>query len=445
MIVLYFVFLMVNFSLVASDSKIQRVDAISNSTVTAVVPSTHVMPPNLEVRSPAVAPITSEVKSIEPSDVQSVIHTQVETEPEAGIANTTASTPDQSTNEAVQVEAPVGESEALISQTTIPEAVSDTASATDNAPAMPVLLETSLDQPEIATPSKPKTNIVEKKPKPKTEKEEVMSSINTLDVEEEGNWLLKRVWWEQSEQTFEKIIALNDDVVKLQIGYISKRSEWDKKLNELFRKLGFDQGEISEVIEYFLHQLSMTREFEGLEPNQREFFDLLNAKKEELEKLKLDLNSLSELDTSIDDVITQLVDQVNKSRDFEKNAWQDFKEIGRVLNDKKAKTLFYQIEADLKSIQNIQTYLSVELKKYYQDLLDNVDKASNSIVKKVYDLEKEIGNLKEQFEKLQKEEETRKQNELENKLKSQSEAKQPKSKKQNSWFGSFWDKITSIF
>lgn len=286
---------------------------------------------------------------------------------------------------------------------------------------------------------------ISEKPAAKKERQEIMSSINTLDVEEEGNWLLKRVWWEQAEQTFEKIISLNDDVIKLQIDYISKRSELDKKLGDLFRKLGFDQGEISEILEYFLNHLSKQREAEGLVPDERDLVDILNLKKDEIEKLKSDLNSLGDLETTIDDVINQLVDQVNKSREYEKNAWKDFKEIGRVLNDKKAKTLFYQIEADLKNIQNIKTYLSEDLKKYYQDLLNNVDKTSNLIVVKINDLEKESGTLKEKFEKLQQQDEIRKQSEFENKLKKESQDKQRKPKKEKSWFGNIWDKVTSIF
>lgn len=465
----------------ASNSKIQTVDASSNNAVTAVAPSSAVTQPNLDVRSPDVAPITSEVKDVVDkgaSAVQPVPDASVPEQPvvvpaDVAIVAPVIAAPDvvasaqpvvadslvPASTDVVSVTisptpdvATIAQPIAPVSDVAVPVVTQAATSAIDNSSTAPLATPDVSAQPIVpvsdvsaVTTSKPITSKIEEKPVAKKETQDVMSTINTLDVEEEGNWLLKRVWWEQAEQTFEKIIASNDDVIKLQIDYIAKRNELDKKLNELFRKLGFDQGEISEVLEYFLHQLSVTREAEGLQPSQREFFDLLNAKKEEIEKLRLDLNSLSELDISIDDVITQLVDQVNKSRDFEKSAWNDFKEIGRVLNDKKAKTLFYQIEADLKSIQNIQTYLSVELKKYYQDLLDNVDKTSNLIVNKINDLEKETGSFKEQFEKLHKEEEARKQNELENRLKSESEAKQPKPKKQKSWFGSLWDKITSIF
>lgn len=280
----------------------------------------------------------------------------------------------------------------------------------------------------------------------KKNEQDVMSSINSMNVEEEGNWLLKRVWWEQAEQTFEKIINLNDDVVKSQVDFLSKRNELDKKLNELFRKLGFDQGEISQILEYFLHELSAQRDVQGLEASQREFFDVLSQKKEELEKLKTDLTLLSELDVKVDDVVTQLVDQVNKAREYEKNAWQDFKEIGRVLNDKKAKVLFYQIEANLKSIQSIQNYLNNELHKYYQDLLDTTDTTSNSIVTKINELENQVGSFKAQFDRLQNEEKLRKQNELDNKLNKQVDNKKDsKTSKQKGWFQTLIDKVKSIF
>ncbi|MDR3646366.1 MAG: hypothetical protein P4L22_02380 [Candidatus Babeliales bacterium] len=495
MIVLYFAFLIFNFAYILTQDApggasspvvsqtptgVQAANAGNNGVVTTVAPSTPVTQPNLEVRTPGVSPITSSAVNTTPTAASVAIDSSA---PTTEVPNTIKNKP---TQEVVTPETPASSAPGQTQPVDLATGISiqPQVDATINTPsvtpvetvspvetispevnvvgAAPQDTTAALTPPEVSVvqapiPVPPANDVatsvtpvaiptkIEEKPAAKKEREAVMSNINTLDVEEEGNWLLKRVWWEQAEQTFEKIISLNDDVIKLQIDYISKRSELDKKLSDLFRKLGFEQGEISQVLEYFLHQLSLEREAHGLEAPAREFLDILGHKKEDIEKVQTDLNSLSELDISVDNVINQLVDQVNKSRDYEKSAWQDFKEIGRVLNDKKAKTLFYQIEADLKSIQNIQIYLSADLKKYYQDLLDNVDKLSNSIVTKVNDLEKETGNLKEQFEKLQREEELRKQNELENKLKGESQSKQAMPKKQKSWLATMWDKVTSIF
>lgn len=62
----------------------------------------------------------------------------------------------------------------------------------------------------------------------------VEETLNTIEAEDEGNWVLKRVWWEQSEDLFGQIINLNDQVVQVQVKLIAMRNESDKDVADFF-------------------------------------------------------------------------------------------------------------------------------------------------------------------------------------------------------------------
>lgn len=272
---------------------------------------------------------------------------------------------------------------------------------------------------------------------------ETLLSLDTLGAEDEGNWLLKRVWWEQAESTFEKIITLNNQILEPQMEYFNSRKTTDKAIDNLFRKIGYEHGELDEMISYFLNDVLSEREKVGdLTVSERDFIALLNEKKADLEQLKLDIAALAELETKIDEALMQVVLQVNKCRDYEKSSWNDFKEIGRVLNDKKAKALFYQIEGNYKNIQNIVNYIKVDLKKYFEGLLNKASELSDTIISKIDLLEKEGINIKDDFAKIKRYEEQR---ELEAEMKKKrAEEIKPKAKP-TGWFSSITNWFKSFF
>ncbi len=272
--------------------------------------------------------------------------------------------------------------------------------------------------------------------------EEIGQMLDTLDIEESGNWLLKRVWWEQAESVFEKIINLNDSIIKTQMDYFDKRNEADKALNLFYRSIGYEQGELNETIDYLISESQKEREVLGdLTIEEREFLELLNEKKKELEQLKSDLKELSQMDGTLTATITQVIDQVNRCRSYEKDAWASFKEIGRSLDDKKARTLFYQAETDFKNIQNISRYLKQDLMNYFQSLLGQIAQFSNNISSKIDSLKKEGFDLQERSEMLKRADEVRKQNKQMEANKSGPDKQKTADK---SWFGRIktWFKST---
>lgn len=250
-----------------------------------------------------------------------------------------------------------------------------------------------------------------KEEKEKQADDEIGQMLDTIDIEESGNWLLKRVWWEQAESVFEKIISLNDSIVKTQMDYFAKRNEADKTLNLFYRTIGYESGELNETIDFLIAESQKERESMGeLTIQEREFLELLNEKKKELEQLKSDLKELAQMDETLTATVTQVIEQVNRCRDYEKDAWTSFKEIGRSLDDKKARTLFYQAETDFKNIQNISRYLKQDLINYFHNLLTQIEQLSSNIALKIDAFKKEGFDLQERSEMLKRTDELKKQN-----------------------------------
>ena len=71
----------------------------------------------------------------------------------------------------------------------------------------------------------------------------------------------------------------------------------------------------------------------------------------------------------MDSAIIKVIDQVQKCNDYEARAWEDFKQIGRVLNDEFAKNLYYQVVNYRKNIKMILRYLKTDLRTSFEGLM----------------------------------------------------------------------------
>lgn len=272
------------------------------------------------------------------------------------------------------------------------------------------------------------------------------SSLDTTQIDEEGNWLKKRVWWEQAETVFENIIKLNDKVIQEQMEYFNKRNAIDKQLDTVFRKIGYEQGELNELLNYLMDLVKQEQADEGaLTLQEREFRETVEEKRQELEDLSNNLQELADLDVSIDNVIMQLISQINKCREYEQKSWQDFKEIGRVLNDKKAKVLFYQIDTSYKNIQKIYEYITNKLKNHFDSLLEKSQDFADKITNAVQNLEKEGINLKQEFEKLQRTEEEIEKERFEAQQQSEARKAAMQKKAPKGWYAKIKESATSTW
>ena len=277
----------------------------------------------------------------------------------------------------------------------------------------------------------------------------IESQLATIESADEGNWVLKRIWWEQAEDTFGKIIALNDKIMQLQMQLVNDRNEFDKSIDQVFKELGSEQQEIGDLVNY-MFQLSeqVTEDAADLIQEESEILNRIEEKKEELKNLQSTLDSLSSNDNLITESLMQLMNLVSQCREYEQKSWEDFKEIGRVLSDEKAKSLYYQIEANYKNVDAIYKHINGELSNFIHSTISKIDQDANTIKTIITQLGNDSFNIKNIVE-AHKEAIEKKQLEKERK---EQEALKPKKKIEKGffgniadWFSATWNSIKKFF
>ena len=232
--------------------------------------------------------------------------------------------------------------------------------------------------------------------------------IDTIDIDEpQGNWLFKRMWWEHAEKRYEKIRDLVQKIWESRMNFFIKRTELDKMiLDPFYISMGLGQGELYEILSELVSRIEQERKEEGvLNQSERSLLTRLKAEQQTLEQTKFDVESISQLDHDIDQALNRLMEQINRVRAYERESWEHFKNIARVLNDKKARELFFKIDTALHNIKSIDDYLQRDFTQHFNQLLqrinDQVNKVTNEVQglkEKGIDFKKQLGTIEAQEE-----------------------------------------------
>ena len=92
-----------------------------------------------------------------------------------------------------------------------------------------------------------------------------------------------------------------------------------------------------------------------------------------MEALKANVNTINALENSIDDVLAKLMETINRVREYEQEAWQNFKDIARLLDDRKAKEMFYKIDATWRNVTSLKEYIQTRT-LYHNKWIQNLKK-----------------------------------------------------------------------
>ncbi len=184
--------------------------------------------------------------------------------------------------------------------------------------------------------------------------------IDTVNLAEpSGNWLYKRIWWEKAEHKYEKIRNLVESIFESRMTFFTQRTELDRSVfDPFYLNAGLGRGELEELLNYLMSEMEAQRAKMGsLNEEERAFLNVMTQEKETLEQLKLDIEAISKIDAAMDDALSKLMEQLNLCRNYEQKAWEAFKEIAQVLNDKKARELFYAMVTYEDNIAAIGNYI----------------------------------------------------------------------------------------
>lgn len=278
------------------------------------------------------------------------------------------------------------------------------------APA-PVVASPVQEQPEAPRPQEEGEVVSKDKPTHTGVASSEQSGIDTLEMDEPGgNWLVKRMWWEKAEEKIDKIEASLQIINDSRTAFYDKRDQLDSKLfDPFYSEVGLDQGQLEEIILFLLEGLQEKREKDVvLDKDALELRRKIEAEKKVLEDLSADVTAVRKLDDALDEALDKLVEQINLTRKYRKEAQQLFKDIAQVLDHEKAREYYYKMDAAWQNIKGIQEYISGKFTEYFNQLAKNAEDQVGRIKSVMNDLEKRGVSLKDQFKKRQTDEQLKK-------------------------------------
>lgn len=236
-----------------------------------------------------------------------------------------------------------------------------------------------------------------------SEETPIIEGIDTVDLDQpQGNWLFKRIWWERSEERYEKIKRKIEEIFEKRMVFFEKRSELVKNiLDPFYLKIGMGQGEFQAIVGEFIQLLETEREKKGsLSAQEREVLANLDNEREALEQLMVDVQAIGEVENRVDESLSQLLQQINAIRMYDKQAWDAFKEIARVVDDEKALQLYHVVDTALHNIKDIGDYLEHAFAAHFDQLIATAKEQTERVTTVVAGLKEKGINFKKRIEQI---------------------------------------------
>lgn len=239
----------------------------------------------------------------------------------------------------------------------------------------------------------------------KAEKAPVSFEEEGIDTYEQegGNWLLKRQALEKTMDVIEKIKDVFTKILESRIDYLVKRNKVDRTFDSFSNSIGFELGDLNQLLKTLMAQLKAERKREGdLTEEERTVLAEVESKITELKQLKSTVNSITEMDASLDDAIMQLEKEITTSNSYQTRAWKNFQTIKTVLSDEKAEELYLQTESLLKNMQDILNYLKGDLLTYFNSVINSLKEDMTKAEEAIKNLESKGINLQDEVKKIHK-------------------------------------------
>lgn len=298
------------------------------------------------------------------------------------------------------------------------------------APQNVVPVATAPGTPPV-TPSTPLQNTL-------VEDIQELEGIDTVDVNEpEGNWLFKRIWWEKSKDLFGKIRDHVDKIVESRMHFFEQRVKLDRNLLDPFYvNVGLEQGELTEIINYLFELIkAKTNDVESLSGQELERYNLLVEEKSNLEKLRVSVIDIQTLNGGLDEALKNLMEQINRTRSYEREAWALLNQIAEELSDKKAREHYYEIATIWRNVKDIGNYIVGPFSMHFVELGD-------ALIKRVQEVQTSMIALKEKGVEFSKE--IQQEHEAESKVDHDEDEDYVEPVKVG-WLRWFWQKLTAPF
>ena len=229
--------------------------------------------------------------------------------------------------------------------------------------------------------------------------------LDTININSGGNWLEKRIWYEKAEILFDSIRVMVGGVIDFRTNFSNEVNAIGQKIDSFYETVSFDKGQIDEMLQEFLNDFDNAQKMDGdLSEKERSSKMLVKKEQANLEQIGQDIKTIGDIDAKIDQTLMQAFKTINDCRDYETKSWNNFKSIGKELDDKKARSLYYEMSNFKDNIDQKNNYLRNTLLPYLHNTL--VAKIENNIaqikdsIKKLKDKGVDLHAMMESYQKI---------------------------------------------
>ncbi len=217
----------------------------------------------------------------------------------------------------------------------------------------------------------------------------------------QGNWLKKRNWLIKAHEVDEEIYGVITQIEALRKSYVKLNNEIDVEFDEYYKQLGLGQGKIQELIESILVYLEQkkTQELAALNVRGKEGQDQLKIyqieqtvkkTKNELDQLRLDMQSIDDLQRSLAERLKRFDEQVSLMQEESNKAQSRINQLWSIIDHNKAREYYYEIKnGAYERVKSSSNYLQEDLFKDFQSVVDTIRKQIAATRERIKKLEKE--------------------------------------------------------
>ena len=217
----------------------------------------------------------------------------------------------------------------------------------------------------------------------------------------QGNWLKKRNWLIKAHEVDEEIYSIIEQIETLRKSYVDLNNEIGVEFDEYYKQLGLGQGKIQELIESILIYLEQkkTQELAALSVQGKEGQDQLKIyqieqtvkkTKKELDQLRLDMQSIDDLQRSLAERLKRFDEQVTLMQEESTKAQSRINQLWSIIDHNKAREYYYEIKnGAYERVKSSGTYLQEDLFKDFQSVVDTIRKQIAATRERIKKLEKE--------------------------------------------------------
>jgi hypothetical protein len=220
--------------------------------------------------------------------------------------------------------------------------------------------------------------------------DETTQEIDTTPVSaekngEQGNWVKKKNWLLKSYEINNNIYNLATQIEQTKKIYKEKYDAIDAELDKFYKDLGIEHGKLQEMfegVEQYLEKkkkkdiLEMTSQTEKLSDPEKELrkkMEILETQiagmKDELKQLGLNMEAISDVDKSLTARLQKVDEQITFAMTSAETAKIKVESLWDIIDDKKARDIYYAVLNIESSLKSILDYLKDVLAKDFDSVI----------------------------------------------------------------------------